>query len=308
MPGSGLAGSETRLKKKDGGMKTSNTKCNSAPLDAQLASYSAASRATLRSNESSDWSKRWPAYAAAAGSALALATSAQAGVITSDPSFPLPVTAGAVLNASNTAHVNLNNFFSGAVNIGLAFHSGRSITSSGGSSRRKAASAFVINLVNVNFLNTQTVVGLKNLASGAQISAGAGNFDPGKFRIRGVSSSSFRNSTGKTGHTPPTLFPGDHGDDALVGFDFVTGGQTDYGWIRLHVTEDGEGFPTEIEASAFAYNSCGGGIGAGSTVDEGGPGCAVSASPEPATMPLALLALGSAGVLAWRRRRLQKAA
>jgi hypothetical protein len=54
-----------------------------------------------------------------------------------------------------------------------------------------------------------------------------------------------------------------------------------------------------LEAVDWAYNNAGGGISA----DQGDP----NAVPEPGSKALALLALGSAGVLAWRRRRTETA-
>jgi hypothetical protein len=63
------------------------------------------------------------------------------------------------------------------------------------------------------------------------------------------------------------------------------------GWMRFEVFDrNGDGFPDELQAIDWAYNNAGGGINAGQT-----------SVPEPSA--LGLLALGSAGVLAWRRRR-----
>jgi hypothetical protein len=80
----------------------------------------------------------------------------------------------------------------------------------------------------------------------------------------------------------------------FLGFDLANG---DKGWVRIEVTsQNGDGLPDGVTAIDYAYNDVSGGsIYAG----EGIP----SSVPEPSTKALALLALGSAGVLAWRRRR-----
>jgi MYXO-CTERM domain-containing protein len=78
-----------------------------------------------------------------------------------------------------------------------------------------------------------------------------------------------------------------------VGFSNSKG---DLGWLQVKVTLDG-GFPTQLELISWAYNDAvGGAINAGQTT--GG-----SATPEPGTEGLALLALGATGILALRKRR-----
>ena len=75
----------------------------------------------------------------------------------------------------------------------------------------------------------------------------------------------------------------------------------DNGWIRIEVFNGPNGLADEIEAIDWAYNSVAGGpITPGQESGGGGGG---SSTPEPSTAAMALLAAGSAGVLAWRRRR-----
>jgi len=75
----------------------------------------------------------------------------------------------------------------------------------------------------------------------------------------------------------------------ILGFKFLVGAQTDYGWVRI--TGTGPNAKTVID---FAYENTGAAIAAGAT------GQAV---PEPSSISLGLLALGCVGVAALRSRR-----
>jgi hypothetical protein len=85
----------------------------------------------------------------------------------------------------------------------------------------------------------------------------------------------------------------------FAGVSFRVNGQTDFGWIRLKVTDGGagDGFPHQLTAVDWAYDNTGAPIRAGETH------ASSAAVPEPSTFALALLGAGFAGVLAWRRRR-----
>jgi hypothetical protein len=77
------------------------------------------------------------------------------------------------------------------------------------------------------------------------------------------------------------------GHTGFVGLELVGGHPA---WIRVEVEGDANGYPDGLEVIDWAYNNAGGlSAGQGVTV------------PEPSA--LGLLAMGSAGVLAWRRRR-----
>ncbi|MCU1235913.1 MAG: hypothetical protein JWP63_3880 [Candidatus Solibacter sp.] len=86
----------------------------------------------------------------------------------------------------------------------------------------------------------------------------------------------------------------------FAGIRFNQGGNPYYGWIRLHATI-GPGNAVTTTAIDWAYNDV---TGQSIKAGEGVP----SAAPEPSTISMALLAAGSAGVLAWRKRRKQIAA
>jgi hypothetical protein len=127
--------------------------------------------------------------------------------------------------------------------------------------------------------NTAPAFFARRLATGAIISAGAGNFTSAFAGLRDVTSG---------GSVFGAWQPSENG---LAGVRFTIGGQDHFGWIRIHVGEQDD-VPNAITALDWAYESEPGvGIQAGST----------QAVPEPGT--LALLATGAAGLLAWRRRR-----
>jgi hypothetical protein len=82
------------------------------------------------------------------------------------------------------------------------------------------------------------------------------------------------------------------GKTGFAGFQLPASKGGGLGWIRFEVFDrNGDHFPDELQAIDWAYNTAGGGINAGQTSDS---------VPEPTA--LGLLAIGSAGVLAWRRR------
>ena len=67
----------------------------------------------------------------------------------------------------------------------------------------------------------------------------------------------------------------------------------EYGWIRLSYELGANGLVNDVEIVDYAYAALGVQVTAGET----------SATPEPSTMAMALLAAGAAGVVALRRRR-----
>jgi hypothetical protein len=70
----------------------------------------------------------------------------------------------------------------------------------------------------------------------------------------------------------------------------------DLGWLDVKVTSD-NGFAEELELISWAYNNvAGASIYAGQTT-------ATPSAPEPGTEALSLLALGAAGILAFRKHR-----
>jgi MYXO-CTERM domain-containing protein len=78
-----------------------------------------------------------------------------------------------------------------------------------------------------------------------------------------------------------------------TGFLGFNTGRGDYGWLRVMVSDAGSpNYPNELEVLDYAYDTTGNPIPAGFT-----------GAPEPGTSALAVLALGAAGITAWRRRR-----
>jgi hypothetical protein len=130
--------------------------------------------------------------------------------------------------------------------------------------------------------------GLRNLASGQKISSNAtGVFAGAGFAKFAASFTSAKGafSAGKPG---------------FAGIEFNTGTFSNqkihYGWIQL--VYDGSPYPTSITAIDWAYNTV-----VGQAITAGQTSSGPSATPEPGTMALSLLAMGAAGVLAWRRSR-----
>jgi hypothetical protein len=81
----------------------------------------------------------------------------------------------------------------------------------------------------------------------------------------------------------------------FVGFRFVDGAQTDYGWANITLNPSSNPAITSITIHNWAYDNTGAAITVGQV-------------PEPAQSAagLGLLALGAAGVSAYKRRRLNK--
>jgi MYXO-CTERM domain-containing protein len=86
------------------------------------------------------------------------------------------------------------------------------------------------------------------------------------------------------------------GQPGIAGIRFLSSDGYHYGWIRFLLTDNQFGVPNDITAIDWAYQTV-----AGDPVNAG-------ATPEPDGKPLALLALGAAGILAWRRRRAEDSA
>ncbi len=143
--------------------------------------------------------------------------------------------------------------------------------------------------------NATSFGAVRKLASGANISGGAGmTFQGDLHPVREVFPS-FTAGSFKTG-VP-----------AFAGIEFNTGANPSsassknptkihYGWVELKFSG---AIPNSIQAISWAYNPVAGqAITAGQTNDPD-----TSATPEPGTAALSLLAMGAAGVLAWRRKK-----
>lgn len=200
---------------------------------------------------------------------MALATSAEAGVIYTSG----PVLAGPLTGFSQAAVAS--------VNVGLAGFGFKlqdiigadSFFHQNGSARLKGSAGYHIRFA--TNLNTQNKA--VNFAEGANIGASAVFHTSALLQINRVGNNvgNFNSALGQ-----------------FAGLQILDGPNTYYGWVQLQVTNNGN--PTSINAVNWAYNDV-----SGESI-AAGEGAGV---PEPGTAALSLLAFGSAGVLAWRRRR-----
>jgi len=248
-------------------------------LDKRLADYCA----TLRSSRLEETRKRrsgnWQVYAAVTGSALAMATSASAGTISIiSSSLNGNVVAGPLPNVSNLTSppyfertsqpIQLTNGKGSTIGVGFKIGVRQGSVDSG-----KRASAVLLGGSQVGFLHNSTgAFFVKDLASATKTSNHTGVFRRGTNYVATQLDFSFR------GADPISTSGWPKNAAGFAGFSFSYKGQKDYGWVQLRYTVGTNGLIDEIEAEG-------------------------SASPEPSTFALALLAAGAAGVAALRRRR-----
>jgi hypothetical protein len=246
--------------------------------------------ATCKSTASAGWRDRlgsWPIYAAATASALAGSTSASAGIIYSGL---LNDTVSLTPNASGVdTQINIH---AGPVDAAIRILHSDNTRGFGGFADIAFGGVGEPLLSNVNASHPNF---LKRLASGADISAGLGQFHS---RINSDRDKLIQRAPGGTqdfGFWPLASNTG------FVGVRFKTAGETnsggggfDYGWLRLSF-EVFDGVPDEITLIDYAYNDV-----VGASIEAGEE---TNATPEPGTVAMMLLATGAAGVLALRRRR-----
>ena len=261
----------------------------------QLESYAVASKSFLGIQNRRMQHKTWYLYAAASGSALALATSASADIIYSGVqnitvSVPPLASPGAPLQFALT-YINIggagfaiaagnSNFTCPCTAVPTAPPGLRGVAGfgllEGSSGRLGGHGEFVFPS---NFI-------ARNFASGAVISSN-NSFTAGTAIL-------FAELAFETFSVPFGQFP--NGEPGFAGIRFTTGpGNPHLGWIRLSVSIS-ELSAVSVTAIDWAYNDV-----VGAPINAG-------AIPEPSIKSMMLVALGSAGVLAWRRRRKQMAA
>jgi len=242
----------------------------------------------------------WRPYAAAAGSALAMASSASAGSLTYGTlnvvASITPFASGTKLNSVNRP-VNINvgsrtqmkNFTIRGAQLGIGLGSFRVPNTQSGS-----ANAFLQLFRNgVNGFVTKAG-SLAKVASGAKISHGNVKFLSTDNNIGTRPGLGFEQ--GNHGMVSGPFKPSQTG---FAGFGIHTAGGNDfYGWVRLEFMDSPRG-PDKVEAIDYAVSNV-----AGASINAGQE-AASSAVPEPSTSALALLAAGAAGVLALRRRKAQ---
>jgi hypothetical protein len=254
-------------------------------LEQDLEAYSV----TSKSSAAACWRDRfgsWTIYAAATASALAGSTSASAGIIYSgllnDSVSLVPnesgvrtqinIHAGPVDAAIRIYHSANSRGLGGFADIGFGYVGQGAVSN--------------VNASHPNFL--------KRFASGANISGGLGEFHRGIDHDKLIQRA--------PGGTQDFGFWPLKSNTGFVGVRFVTAGNTrsgsgggfDYGWLRLSF-QTFDGVPDEITLIDYAYNDV-----ANASIQAGQE---TSATPEPASAAMMLLATGAAGLLAMRRRR-----
>jgi hypothetical protein len=241
--------------------------------------YAATAHSLLNRKPKSDKSKRWLAYSSAVGSALALAGSADAGIIYSGPqNISVSVKKGG--SSSGRASLLINKFVVESVDLNN-FVGGGSFGSFAG--LRRGSNVYVPGHNNY----------VRRLAAGQAISAGiAGGFRINAGSVRGA----FMSRSGRyfqLGDWPATTI-------GFAGFRYYdASNQPHYGWIRLSLQGIGGNNPAPqatLTAVDWAYEDT-----PNTPIPAGDTGAAII--PEPGTLALAALAAGAVGVCALRRRK-----
>jgi hypothetical protein len=220
----------------------------------------------------------WRAFAAAAGATLAATSAADASIIYVQPSSPETVTLPATPGAP--AHAALEFPVDGVSCTLFArqFHVG--------------GSQGAVALVHGPAYSYRSGPGLSFFRGKST----ADNFAPGR-PVAGATQQTFvemrLDYVVGSNALRRDAFP--LNQTAFAGFQLPASKGGGMGWMRFEVLDrNNDGFADGVEVIDWAYNDAGGGISAGQTTN---------AVPEPGTTALALLAAGSAGVLAWRKRR-----
>ncbi len=218
---------------------------------------------TLKQKKERRIEKQLMAYSLAAGAALIAGQSSNAEIIYTD------LSPGVTLNTlDQTLDIN---FGGGPAEFRIEF--GQVVatgTYTGAGIVREAVGGSWLG--GNNFVNPPLALSYGDSVATGTAWGGRGNFLPalGHFWV---------------GHSVRGNFPGT--SDKYVGVKFVIGANTNYGWIQVQMPAD----PTvSVTITGYAYNNVADdAIYAGQTVPEAGS--------------LGLLALGAAGLTAWRKKR-----
>jgi MYXO-CTERM domain-containing protein len=214
----------------------------------------------------------WKSYAAAAGATLAMSTNVQAGTITTG-TIDLTVQAGGTHGVS---HYKLFTIAGGSVAL-HAFDNGAVAFVDVNSFSSVAPLKFAGTLEGFHFI-------AEKYGSGAPIDFAGGQRNPVIQLHNG------------TAGVQGAFGPGDV--EGFLGFEDQAG---QFGWLRVEVSDTGSpGYPNELTVLDYAYDNT-----PGEAIDAGDTG--TSATPEPDSVALGLLALGASGILSWRRRRTEAA-
>jgi hypothetical protein len=215
--------------------------------------------------------RSWAVYATAAGSSMALATSAEAGII--HGTVNQTATISGTLGSANV------NFVVDGANYDLFVKQYK--TTSGGH-------AGSVGLKGAGYAAVVTTGRglLKRFSSGQKISAIVGPPPPQGY-LKQQSTSTNRG-----------LFAA--GQPGFAGIEFAAGVDIFLGWVDLKWNAGANGYPNSVTVIDWAYNnSLPPGSGVGDPINAGDTG----AVPEPSSAVLALIATGAAGVLALRSQR-----
>lgn len=264
----------------------------------------------------------WPAYAAAAGSALALSTSAMADIIHNPGANSLTLNAVGN-NFKSTKRMSLDGY--GTVTAFLAFKFGPN------SHRTTGNAAFGSATLRIN--SGQLIVngtgGVKELAKGSPITSA--HLGGGQHFLQ---LATFHSSINKSALLPQHYSSQKGSWQSATGYAGFRLPNGDPGWLKIEVPSNFAGAPGGVDILDWAlatngekitagqtctpvspiipcnsggFNGNGGGNngGTGGGGSTGGGGTAV---PEPGGLSLSLLAMGSVAVLAWRKMRKDRAA
>jgi hypothetical protein len=269
----------------------------------RLNAYASASKSVVRRR----WNK-WERYAAATGSALALTTGASASIIWSglqNLTVSVPEV-GSNFNHSSHKQVDID----GAGHLfNLNLNNHRFFSTSTETWTRPIGSSSISTFTTTyTSSNRQVVARLSGGSAGARVATSGGI--PAKLTNGTAIGSNLSFNSGGALHSISTYNGSTwsntgafaRNDAGFVGVRFDRSGETHYGWIHFSFQDsNNDGWLDSITATDWAWeNVADTSIAAGET--SGG------SVPEPGSMSLSVLALGSAGVLALRRRRQTSAA
>jgi hypothetical protein len=287
-----------------------NVSPRSKSLDAQINDYLLNASGHLKESKTHIDGRQVAAFGAAASSALAMMSQAEAAVVHTTPgAVPTvsPPAWGYVVGSGSSAAIDLNNdanadfqlygyggaYSSFSFTFGSSYN-GRPYYSTIVSSREAFAG--------LKRNGSNQVIGgggfLNKLSSGNTI--GPAQSWTGASPAKAVSQTYYGARVGHGG------WSGGAGETGFAGVQFDIGGQTHYGWIRLQLGSN----PGQITATEWAYEDCPDTpITAGATT--GGANCAAPVPVAPKSIPvmgplaygLTSLALGGLGLGSLRRRR-----
>ena len=193
-------------------------------LEPRLSAYEAQARAIADSGPS-----RWPVYAAAVGSGLAMTTAAAAGIIYSGTqNTTASVAASPRGNSGRTSNqskaINIDGIGGDEFNIKAFFQNNWAASTNRGSVGLLGGSVGSGQVIR----NGSNAV--KRLASGAVISNGAVGFGAGNFvHFKRLATTGF----GATAGTSTDLGTWAANQQGFAGVKFTQGGQDHFGWIQL---------------------------------------------------------------------------